>query len=78
MTRSPDLVVAMNGFVRRYCSAINGEIFALNPPVPEPVTTSDNMNNPVDAFPPIMPGMAEMIMMTCPSMARATLQQTVL
>lgn len=68
----------MNGFVIRYCSATNGEIFDLNPPAPEPVTMRDNTNNPVDAFPPIIPGIAEMIMMTCPSMATTTLQQTVL
>lgn len=71
-------MIAINGFVRRYCSATNGEILDLNPPVPVPVTIRDRINSPVDTFPPIIPGIAEMTMMTCPSKARTTLQQIVL
>ena len=78
MTRSPDLVIAINGFVRRYCSATNGEILDLNPPVPVPVTMRERIKRLMDAFPPMIPGIAEMIMMTWPSKATATLQQIVL
>jgi hypothetical protein len=36
MTRSPFLVVITKSFVRLYCSATSGDMFALNKPVPIP------------------------------------------
>lgn len=38
MTLSPLFVVLKNGFAGRYCSATKGEILALKPPVPIPIS----------------------------------------
>lgn len=45
MTRSPDLVWPMKSFVRLSCSATRGEMFALKPPVPRPMTMMATMKH---------------------------------
>ena len=79
MTRSPDLVRPMKSLVRLYCSAMSGEMFALNPPVPTPIVTiatTKHASAPCGWL--ITPGTADTMSSVCPSSAIATQTQTVL
>jgi len=72
MTRSPDLVVLIHfrGSLASYCSAINGEIFDLNPPVPTPKMMRPTMKRPSAAFGrTISGGIEAMRRKTWPTMA---------
>ena len=69
MTRSPDFVVLTNSLVRLYCSATRGEMFALKPPVPNPVTRREITKAATAPFFSMTPGTEEMIMMMWPRRA---------
>jgi hypothetical protein len=71
MTRSPDFVVVTNILVRLYCSAIRGEILALKPPVPNPVTRREMPKMATALFFSMTPGTEEIIMMMWPRRAMA-------
>jgi hypothetical protein len=78
MTRSPDFVVVTNILVRLYCSATSGEMLALKPPVPSPVTTSEMAKAATAPFFSMTPGTEEMTIMMWPRRAMAIETQMVL
>ena len=67
----PCLLVLTYALSSLYCSAIRGEMFDLNPPVPRPMITIPRENIPIAAFGlTITGGIAEMIRITWPTKAK--------
>ena len=79
MTRSPVLGSLMTrGLVWRYCSAISGEMLALNAPVPKPRVMTPRMKGPI-ALPLVSTGgMAEMMSKIWPKIEKAMAMKMVL